>query len=316
MRCSLSAPRPGAVSTSASMRDHGAGALVARRRGFPPRSSKPAANSATCSFPSICWKKRIGAPGVCAPDGRGTDDAADRIESLTADRPFFGIVQGAAAQPRIRSVPSPAVAIAVAAEDVAIRLKIAGALSGRSDLAVRSGASVAEVVGRGTSPDLIVCRSESSRSDALESFKELKHDLPELLIVVVLDSADARITRRLLDIGIDGLVLTDQVQAALPPTIDAALAGQMAMPRVLRAHAYKRSLSVRERQILAMVVMGFSNGEIGARIFLAESTVKSHLSSAYAKLGVRSRSEAVALILDPQGSLGTGILAITPDAPR
>ena len=247
---------------------------------------------------------------------RQTKDAGDRIESLTGDGTFFGIVQGTAAQPRIRSVPSPAVAIAVAAEDPPTRPKIAGALSGRSDFAVRTGASVAEVIGCGPSPDLIVCRAESSRADALELFKELKHDLPELLIVVVLDSADARVTRRLLDIGIAGLVLTDQVQAALPPTVDAALAGQMAMPRVLRAHASKPSLSVRERQILAMVVMGFSNGEIGSRIFLAESTVKSHLSSAYAKLGVRSRSEAVALILDPQGSLGTGILAITPDAPR
>jgi DNA-binding NarL/FixJ family response regulator len=230
---------------------------------------------------------------------------------MANDCSFFRIVQGIAAPQRIRSVPSPVVAIAVAATDRVVRLKIAGALSGRPDFAVGSGASVAELIDRGTSPDLIVWRSEAARSETLELFKELKRDLPDLLIVAVLDSADARATRRLLDIGIDGLVLTDQVQAALPPTIDAALAGQLAVPRVLRSHASKPSLSVRERQILAMVVMGFTNGEIGARIFLAESTVKSHLSSAYAKLGVRSRSEAVALILDPQGSLGTGILAIT-----
>ena len=44
--------------------------------------------------------------------------------------------------------------------------------------------------------------------------------------------------------------------------------------------------------------MGFTNSEIGARMFLAESTVKSHLSSSYSKLGVRSRSEAVSLLLD------------------
>jgi hypothetical protein len=41
--------------------------------------------------------------------------------------------------------------------------------------------------------------------------------------------------------------------------------------------------------------------------------VKSHLSSAFSKLGVRSRNEATALILDPENGLGTGILAISQD---
>ena len=83
------------------------------------------------------------------------------------------------------------------------------------------------------------------------------------------------------------------------------------MPRINWRQIEPPVLSSREKQILGLVVMGFMNGQIAEQLFLAESTVKSHLSSAFNKLGVRSRSEAAALILDPQGSLGTGILAIT-----
>ena len=63
-------------------------------------------------------------------------------------------------------------------------------------------------------------------------------------------------------------------------------------------------------QVLGLVVMGYMNGQIAQQLFLAESTVKSHLSSAFAKLGVRSRNEAVELIVDPEQGLGTGILAL------
>ena len=65
-----------------------------------------------------------------------------------------------------------------------------------------------------------------------------------------------------------------------------------------------------------LVVMGFTNSQIGSRLFLAESTVKSHLSSAFSKLGVRSRSEAAALILDPEESFGMGILGIVESLER
>jgi DNA-binding NarL/FixJ family response regulator len=61
--------------------------------------------------------------------------------------------------------------------------------------------------------------------------------------------------------------------------------------------------------------MGYMNCDIANQLYLAESTVKSHLSSAFLKLGVRSRSEAVELILDAEQGLGRGILAITSDAP-
>ena len=49
-----------------------------------------------------------------------------------------------------------------------------------------------------------------------------------------------------------------------------------------------------------MVVLGFSNVEVASKLHVTEATVKSHLSSAYRKLGVRSRHEATDLILSDQ----------------
>jgi DNA-binding NarL/FixJ family response regulator len=62
-----------------------------------------------------------------------------------------------------------------------------------------------------------------------------------------------------------------------------------------------------------MVVLDFSNAEIARKLVVTESNVKSHLTSAFNKLGVSSRSAAAELILDGESGLGPGILRISPD---
>src|SRR2546423_11018595 len=134
-------------------------------------------------------------------------------------------------------------------------------------------------------------------------------------MVVVGTFSSARVVREAIDNGADGLVASDELDAALAPTLAAACAGQIAFPRRGRSHVWRPLLSTREKQILGMVVLGFTNGEIARKLVVAESTVKSHLSSSFRKLGVRSRTEASELILDPERGLGTGILAISDTDP-
>jgi DNA-binding NarL/FixJ family response regulator len=52
------------------------------------------------------------------------------------------------------------------------------------------------------------------------------------------------------------------------------------------------ALTRREQEILACVASGMRNGEIASVLHVAESTVKSHLTSAYLKLGVSNRTQA------------------------
>jgi LuxR family maltose regulon positive regulatory protein len=53
-------------------------------------------------------------------------------------------------------------------------------------------------------------------------------------------------------------------------------------------------LSDREREVLALIAKGLSNRDIAERLYISLSTVKSHTASIYGKLGVHSRTEAVA----------------------
>jgi DNA-binding NarL/FixJ family response regulator len=62
-----------------------------------------------------------------------------------------------------------------------------------------------------------------------------------------------------------------------------------------------------------MAARGLTNREIAGRLYLAESTVKTHLSSAFRKLDARSRAEAVERIQDPETSCGPSVLALAAD---
>jgi DNA-binding NarL/FixJ family response regulator len=191
-------------------------------------------------------------------------------------------------------------------------MRLVGALSGEPELRVRAGVSAGQLIATGAADDLLVLHVDTVDVGAAELITGLRRDAASLPIVVVCESTDRRSARRALAAGVDGFVFAEDLDAALAATVAAVLAGQTVVPKALRASVRSPSLSVREKQILGMVVMGFSNCEIASRLFVAESTVKSHLSGAFRKLGVGSRSEAASLILDPHGSLGPGILAITP----
>jgi DNA-binding NarL/FixJ family response regulator len=128
--------------------------------------------------------------------------------------------------------------------------------------------------------------------------------------VLVTESLGPGELRGALSADIAGIVLAESLDQVLLPCLRAVSVGQICVPCSQADQVDPAALSAREKQILGLVVMGYMNGEIAKQLFIAESTVKSHLSSAFAKLGVKSRNEAVDLIVDSRRGLGIGILGI------
>lgn len=144
-----------------------------------------------------------------------------------------------------------------------------------------------------------------------EGIGAVRAAFPDTLLVAVVDDVARHRVRSALVEGADGVVLLSEIEQTLAATLAAARVGLVAVPKAVRGAMARPMLSTREKQILGMVVLGFTNGEIANKLVLSESTIKSHLSSAFHKLGVRSRTEAAAVILDSDSGLGTGILAIS-----
>jgi DNA-binding NarL/FixJ family response regulator len=204
--------------------------------------------------------------------------------------------------------------VAVVCADEVGRRRVASTLD-RSGLHVAAHASSAAALAVGTGlPDAIVVVLDGPGQERLGIFADLRARYPAALAVATAAEATAREIRDALAAGADGFVLDGQLEEALAATIEAACSGQLVVPRELRSQIARPALSAREKQVLGMVVMGFTNGEIAGKLHLAESTVKSHLSTIFDKLGVRSRSEAAELVLDRERGFGTGILAISDRA--
>ena len=120
------------------------------------------------------------------------------------------------------------------------------------------------------------------------------------MIVLTTYETDRDILRAV-EAGAAGYLLKDVARADLAGAIRAAAGGETVLaPSVaarlvdrLRTNPRQPRLSERERAVLRLVAEGCTNAEIGRRLFIGESTVKTHLLRAFGKLGVADRTAAV-----------------------
>jgi DNA-binding NarL/FixJ family response regulator len=113
-------------------------------------------------------------------------------------------------------------------------------------------------------------------------------------------------------IGAPGLVLKSSATTTLMQALRAVIGGRRYVDPLAAARMPElpkrptrggpAMLSPREREILSMLAEGFSGAEIATRLFLSSETVRTHVRNAVQKLGCRTRTQAVALLISQSGA--------------
>ena len=150
-------------------------------------------------------------------------------------------------------------------------------------------------------PDVVLMDLRMPGMGGVAAIRELHRlGVPARVLVLTTFDADADVLPAI-EAGATGYLLKDAPAAELVRAIhaaavgDAVLAPSVASRLVGRVRASESSLlTPRELEVLALVADGATNRAAGVRLHLSEATIKTHLLSIYAKLGVGDRAAAVA----------------------
>jgi DNA-binding NarL/FixJ family response regulator len=163
-------------------------------------------------------------------------------------------------------------------------------------------------------PDVVLMDVRMPVVDGVEATRRLRRQdgRPPVLVLTTFD--DDEVLAAALRAGASGFVLKDlpaeDLQRAVRAVagggawLDPAVTGRVL--RVYRAAApappgHDRAvgvLTVREREVLALIGRGLTNGEIAERLVVGEGTVKTHVNHIFAKLDLRDRAAAVVFAFD------------------
>jgi two-component system response regulator NreC len=143
----------------------------------------------------------------------------------------------------------------------------------------------------------------------IETTRRLLHERPQTKVLVLSMQDDPRYIREAFDAGASGYLLKDAVDAELVEAVrTVAAGGRYVHPalgaRLVQADAEEREriaadpLTEREREVLKLLALGYTNQEIARSLFVSVRTVETHRAHIMQKLRLRSRAELVRYALE------------------
>ncbi|MFI7586352.1 response regulator [Spongisporangium articulatum] len=158
-------------------------------------------------------------------------------------------------------------------------------------------------------PDVALVDLDLPDGDGISLGVQLKQRWPDVRVVLLTMHSDQQAVMRSLGSGLDGYLLKDADPEDILAAIHTVAGGTMVLGQGVAATVVAAAasgqpatgadalapLDARDREILALLVRGFTTSQVAARLFLAPKTIRNRVSDIVGKLGVTSREEAIRL---------------------
>jgi DNA-binding NarL/FixJ family response regulator len=200
--------------------------------------------------------------------------------------------------------------VALVDDQQLVRQGIAGLLSLSDDINIlwqaENGEHAQQLLANEKQPDVMLLDIRMPKVNGIELVKTLRGQGSNLPILMLTTFDDSELFMQSLQAGSNGFLLKDVSLDKLINAVKTIAEGGFVAEPVVMKQLNKglkdviaiEDLTEKEQQILKLVAGGFSNKEIAKSIFLAEGTVKNHVSNILSKLNTRDRTRAVLIALN------------------
>jgi two-component system NarL family response regulator len=145
-------------------------------------------------------------------------------------------------------------------------------------------------------PDVVLMDLRLPGLSGVEAILAIRQEFPEARVIVVTTFDSDEDIYRAIQSGAKSYLMKDMSKAEIVGAIRAVHAGRDHLPSAIAERLAERrrrpELTLREMEVLQLLVKGRSNKEIALGLSIAEDTVKSHLKTLFTKLGVQDRTAA------------------------
>jgi two-component system, NarL family, response regulator LiaR len=149
-------------------------------------------------------------------------------------------------------------------------------------------------------PDVVLMDLIMPVMDGIEATQIIRRDFPSVEVVALTSVLEDASVVNAIKAGAIGYLIKDTKSDDLCRAVKAAADGQVQLSpqaaerlmREVKAPDKPEALTVRESEVLSLLAHGKSNKEIASKLFISETTVKTHVSNILMKLGVASRTQA------------------------